>query len=280
MMAHQRGGTAANKRINDFLLTEYRKPKDFRAFTYMSQLLQADAMKMAMEAHRRDMPYCMGSLVWQHNDCWPVASWSSRDYYGRWKAQHYFTVKSFDDILVSPIEKSKGLLEVYAVSDRLKQTSGTLTVRVLKLTGGIVKQVVKKVNVPANTSTPIWTGDMDELLGGLSRTDVVVNVNYKDKGGREYVNNYFLAKQKDMRYPEARIQKEIIPVEGGYEVTLSSDVFARGVFVSIEGDTDNFVSDNYMDLLPGEPVKVRVNTSLASSPFTAKLKVVSFSEMY
>ena len=121
---------------------------------------------------------------------------------------------------------------------------------------------------------------MDDLLGGLSRTDVVVNVNYKDKGGREYVNNYFLAKQKDMRYPEARIQKEIIPVGGGYEVILSSDVFARGVFVSIEGDTDNFVSDNYMDLLPGEPVKVRVNTSLASSPCTANLKVVSFSEMY
>lgn len=280
MMAHQRGGTAANKRINDFLLTEYRKPKDFRAFTYMSQLLQADAMKMAMEAHRWDMPYCMGSLVWQHNDCWPVASWSSRDYYGRWKAQHYFTVKSFDDILVSPIEKSKGLLEVYAVSDRLKQTSGTLTVRVLKLTGGTVKQVVKKVNVPANTSMSIWTGDMDELLGGLSGTDVVVNVNYKDKGGREYTNNYFLAKQKDMHYPEARIQKEIIPVGGGYEVILSSDVFARGVFVSIEGDTDNFVSDNYMDLLPDEPVKVRVNTSLASSPFAANLKVVSFSEMY
>ena len=280
MMAHQRGGTAANKRINNFLLTEYHKPKDFRAFTYMSQLLQADAMKMAMEAHRRDMPYCMGSLVWQHNDCWPVASWSSRDYYGRWKAQHYFTVKSFDDILISPIEKSKGVLEVYAVSDRLKQTSGTLTVRVLKLTGGTVKQVVKKVNVPANTSTAIWTGDMDELLGGLSRTDVVVNVNYKDKGGREYTNNYFLAKQKDMRYPKARIQKEIIPVEGGYEVILSSDVFARGVFVSIEGDTDNFVSDNYMDLLPGEPVKVRVNTSLVSSPFAANLKVVSFSEMY
>ena len=83
-----------------------------------------------------------------------------------------------------------------------------------------------------------------------------------------------------MRYPEARIKKEIIPVEGGYEVILSSDVFARGVFVSIEGDTDNFVSDNYMDLLPGEAVKVRVNTSLASSPFAANLKVVSFSEMY
>ena len=58
-MSHQRGGTAANKRINDFLLSEYRQPKDFRSFTYMSQLLQADAMKMAMEAHRRICP-----IVW------------------------------------------------------------------------------------------------------------------------------------------------------------------------------------------------------------------------
>lgn len=165
-MSHQRGGTAANKRINDFLLSEYRQPKDFRSFTYMSQLLQADAMKMAMEAHRRDMPYCMGSLVWQHNDCWPVASWSSRDYYGRWKAQHYFTVKSFADLLVSPIEKDN-TLQIYMVSDRLKSTSGKLTVCVLRLDGnGVVKEFKKQITVPANTSTVIWKEAVDGLLNG------------------------------------------------------------------------------------------------------------------
>ena len=78
----------------------------------MNQVLQGDAIKTAIEAHRRDRPYCMGTLFWQHNDCWPVASWASRDYYGHWKAQHYFARKAFDDLLVSPIADEAGLLQV------------------------------------------------------------------------------------------------------------------------------------------------------------------------
>lgn len=278
MMSHQRGGIKANQRINDFLLSDYRQPKDFRSFTYMSQLLQADAMKMAMEAHRRDMPYCMGSLVWQHNDCWPVASWSSRDFYGRWKAQHYFTVKSFDDLLVSPIVEGD-ILKVYAVSDRLKKTSGTLMVRIIRLDGtGVVREITGKVPVPANTSTVVWNEKVEALLKGTSREDVVVHVAYQDKGGREYTNNYFLAKQKDMHYKDALIHRDIAVVEGGYEVTLACDVFARGVFLSIEDDTDNFVSDNYVDLLPDKPVKVKVVTGLPLSQFAERLRIVSFSD--
>lgn len=90
MMAHQRGGDFANMRIRQYLEDEYWPARDFRTFLYMSHVLQGDAIKTAIEAHRRDKPYCWGSLFWQHNDCWPVASWASRDWYGRWKAQHYF----------------------------------------------------------------------------------------------------------------------------------------------------------------------------------------------
>lgn len=278
MMAHQRGGNKANQRINDFLLSDYRQPKDFRSFTYMSQLLQADAMKMAMEAHRRDMPYCMGSLVWQHNDCWPVASWSSRDFYGRWKAQHYFTVKSFDDLLVSPIVE-EGLLKIYAVSDRLKSTSGTLAVSVIKLDGtGTVKEMVENIKVSGNTATIVWQKEVETLLGEVPEEEVVVHVSYRDKAGREYANNCFLAKQKDMRYAKARIMKEITAVEGGYEVALVSEVFARGAFLSLEGDIDNFISDNYMDLLPGKVLTVKVITRLPASQFAEKLQVMSFSD--
>ena len=88
MMAHQRGGDFANMRIRQYLEDEYWPARDFRTFLYMSHVLQGDAIKTAIEAHRRDKPYCWGSLFWQHNDCWPVASWASRDWYGRWKAQH------------------------------------------------------------------------------------------------------------------------------------------------------------------------------------------------
>lgn len=71
MMAHQRGGQVANSRIEKITADEYRKPKDFPSTLYMSILLQGDAIKTAIEAHRRMMPYNMGSLFWQHNDCWP-----------------------------------------------------------------------------------------------------------------------------------------------------------------------------------------------------------------
>jgi beta-mannosidase len=125
MMAHQRGGSKANALIEWYLLNEYRKPKDFPNFLYMGQLLQGDAIKTAIEAHRRDMPYCMGSLFWQHNDCWPVASWSSRDFYGRWKAQHYFAKKAYDNILVSPLANDH-TLQVYIVSDYTRTMKGTL----------------------------------------------------------------------------------------------------------------------------------------------------------
>ena len=279
MMAHQRGGINANTRINDFLLAEYHKPKDFPSFVYMSQLLQADAMKMAMEAHRRDMPYCMGSLVWQHNDCWPVASWSSRDYYGRWKAQHYFTVKSFSDILISPIEE-EGKLKVFAVSDRLKKAIGRLTVDVIDLRKGVVTSRCVRADVAANTSKVIWIGDIRELLGNLEREDVVLRFTWQDNQGQAYTNSCFLAKQKEMNYPKVHIATTIIPVKDGYEITLKSDAFARAVFLSIIGDTDNFISDNYIDLFPNESVTVSVQTQLSMQDVRDKLNVISFVDTY
>jgi len=122
IMSHQRAGDQANKLIETYLLNEYGTPKDFQSFLSMNHILQGDAIKTAIEAHRRDMGYCMGTLFWQINDCWPVASWSSRDYYGRWKAQHYFVREAYRDILVSPIEKNDSL-SVYIVSDRLKNAN-------------------------------------------------------------------------------------------------------------------------------------------------------------
>ncbi len=92
MKAHQRSGTG-NELIKNYMDMYYREPKDFESLLYVGQVLQAEGVKMAVEAHRRKMPCCMGSLYWQLNDCWPVSSWSSIDYFGRWKAVHYFAKK-------------------------------------------------------------------------------------------------------------------------------------------------------------------------------------------
>ncbi|NDV57638.1 glycoside hydrolase family 2 protein [Bacteroides sp. 519] len=277
MMAHQRGGDHANKLIESYLLNEYQKPLNFESFLYMNQVLQGDAIKTAMEAHRRDMPYCMGTLFWQHNDCWPVASWSSRDYYGRWKAQHYFARDAFRDMLVSPIAEDN-MLNVYAVSDRLKASGGTLEIKILKQDGEIVNSYRKLVKIPANTSTKVWSIETEKALNGVPQGDVIVNA-VLTVGKDIYKNNYFLVKQKEMNYPKATITRSVHPVDGGYEVTLTSDKFARAVFMSING-IDNFFADNYFDILPGETVTKLVTTDLTQGEFEKQLRVTSLRDNY
>ena len=275
MMSHQRGGTHANGLIEWYLLNEYRKPADFPNELYMGQLLQGDAIKVAMEAHRRDMPYCMGSLVWQHNDCWPVASWSSRDYFGRWKAQHYFTKKSYADILVSPI-KEDDELKVYVISDRLTATRGTLEVRVMDLYGNVVYEYKKRITVSANTSKVQFTTDLEKALKGKAANEVVVNARFTEqRTDLVYDNNYYLARFKEISFPTADISFESVAIEDGIEVTLRSNVVTRGLFLSLEG-IDNFFSDNYFDLLPGEPVTIFVRTSLNKAAFDAQLKMENY----
>lgn len=274
MMAHQRGGSHANGLIEWYLLNEYQKPEDFPTFLYMGLLLQGDAIKTAIEAHRRDMPYCMGTLFWQHNDCWPVASWSSRDYYGRWKAQHYFAKKAFNDILVSPIAENDTLI-VYVVSDRLKSIKGKLDIRVMDLKGKILFEQVKNITLPANTSKIQFSEPVTNVLNGRKANEVVVNARFYENGDGEVVsNNYFFTRFKDVDFPKADIQVTAVPSGDGFDVTILSDVFARGVFLSIDG-IDNFFSDNYFDLLPEEPVTIHVTTSLDKKEFDKQLKIQS-----
>ena len=271
MMSHQRGGDHANGLIETYLLNEYKKPRDFRAFLYMNHVLQGDAIKTAIESHRRQMPYNMGTLFWQHNDCWPVASWASRDYYGRWKAQHYYTRKVYDDILISPVVEGDDL-KVYAVSDRLENTSGRLQLQVCQFDGTVVHHWGKSVGISGNDSRVCFSAPLAKLLEGADRGTVYVRVDYTDKSGRVYHNNYCLGKQKDMDYPKVDLQTEVRSIEGGYEVMVSADKFARAVCLSV-ADNESVYSDNYFDVQPKSSVQVQVRTRLSAEAFNASLRL-------
>ena len=142
-----------------------------------------DIYSDVMMAHQRggQMPYNMGSLFWQHNDCWPVASWSNRDYYGRWKAQNYFTKKAFRDILVSPIAED-GTLNVWVISDRLKAVKGKLDIRVMDLKGTVLFSKNSNVTLPANTSKIQFSAPVESLLAGKNLNEVVVNARFIENG--------------------------------------------------------------------------------------------------
>lgn len=271
MMSHQRGGDHANGLIETYLLNEYKKPRDFRAFLYMNHVLQGDAIKTVIESHRRQMPYNMGTLFWQHNDCWPVASWASRDYYGRWKAQHYYVRKAYDDILISPVVEGDDL-KVYAVSDRLENTSGRLQLQVCQFDGTVVHHWGKSVGISGNDSRVCFSAPLAKLLEGANRGTVYVRVDYTDKSGRVYHNNYCLGKQKDMDYPKVDLQTEVRSIEGGYEVTVSADKFARAVCLSV-ADNESVYSDNYFDVQPKSSVQVQVRTRLSAEAFNGSLRL-------
>ncbi|CAH2756491.1 Exo-beta-D-glucosaminidase [Bacteroides uniformis] len=271
MMSHQRGGDHANGLIETYLLNEYKKPRDFRAFLYMNHVLQGDAIKTAIESHRRQMPYNMGTLFWQHNDCWPVASWASRDYYGRWKAQHYYVRKAYDDILISSVVEGDDLI-VYAVSDRLENTSGRLQLQVCQFDGTVVHHWGKSVGISGNDSRVCFSAPLAKLLEGADRGTVYVRVDYTDKSGRVYHNNYYLGKQKDMDYPKVDLQTEVRSIEGGYEVTVSADKFARAVCLSV-ADNESVYSDNYFDVQPKSSVQVQVRTRLSAEAFNGSLRL-------
>lgn len=335
MMAHQNAGTYANHRIEEYMSRDYRvpTPKDaspeareqaFKDFLYVGQVLQADAVKMGMEAFRRDRPNCMGSIVWQLNDCWPVASWSSRDYYGRWKALHYVTRKAYDDILVSPRVKdgsvcgnaiatpteqvaalpgqedtgvkhfadvvlSNKVLELKLVNDRRTPASGTLKLQAMTLDGRVVFEQQQKVRIPKNDAIDIKTWRVQDILGGEPASNVIFYITF-ETGDRTYFNIAYPERQKDMAYTPAHITTSIQPAQvedntrpghtaAGYAVTLTTDRFARAVFLKLRG-IDHFFSDNYFDLLPGQSRTIHVRTSKPLAQFKQELEITSLADTY
>jgi beta-mannosidase len=278
MMAHQRGGDHANSLINTYLLSEYQKPKDFESFLYMNQVLQGDAIKTAIESHRRQMPYCMGTLYWQIDDCWPVASWSSIDYYGRWKAQQFYCKKAYRDILISPLLNGSKL-NISIVSDRIEVCKGTLDVQFINMQGKVIDKSQVAVAIEPNNSKIYLSLDIDKLLRGTPRNEVVIVAQLKGIKDSDYCNHYFLVKQKDMNYPKASITHILSPIEGGYRLTLKADNFARAAYIST-GDAKATFSDNFMDIIPGKTVTVDIKTQLSKEKLLKGLKIISLKDAY
>ncbi len=273
MMAHQRAGSYANNLIREYMADEFRVPDNFEDFLYVGMILQGDAIKTAMEAHRRDMPYCMGTLVWQHNDCWPVASWAGRDYYGRWKAQQYFARKAYRDILVSPLVKGD-TLNVNIISDRRTAVRGTLALKAMTLDGKVIWQKNIKTTARPLESRKIFASDIRPILGDYTRGQVIFTTEFTTGDAEPYTNIAYACRQKYMDYAKPRFSVKVEPADDGFDVTVGTDVFARGVFLSIDG-IENFFSDNYFDILPGCERKIRVNTSISRDEFVKQLKINS-----
>ncbi len=277
MKAHQRS-SIGNGTIKNYMQRDYRVPADFQQFLYVGQVLQAEGIKVAMEAHRARMPYCMGSLFWQINDCWPVASWSSIDYFGRWKAQQYFARKAYAPVLVSPVLDGD-TVTVTVVNDLMSAQSSNLILRVIDFHGRTITETATPLTVEANSSTVVVTKSVDDLLAGAAPETALLHV-YASSGGVDSGNILYFAPVKALNLPPPAIVKKAVASKGGITLALTSASLVKNLYLAVDGHDGSF-SDNYFDILPGDTVTVtfRPAKPLSARAFAAGLRMTHMAEI-
>ena len=255
MKSHQRS-SIGNKTIEDYMLRYYNKPKSFKGYLYVSQILQAYGVSMGMEAHRRNKGYSMGSLYWQLNDCWPVASWSSIDYFGKWKALHYSTKKAFQPVLIS-FFKSDSEIELHIISDLLESKEVNLNLKVLSFSGEVLYETNKNYSLQQNSTTKVESLSIDWLNNNFDPNSSLLVASLFSKEKEISNNIYYLTKFKDIILTKPLIEYEINELINTFEVSLTSKNLVKNVFVDI-ASSQNF-SDNYFDMIPGKEYKISIN---------------------
>ena len=240
---HPRG----NELIIKYMEPYYNVPENFSDFIYVNQLLQAEGISTGIEAHRRAMPYCMGSLYWQLNDCWPVISWSSIDYEGRWKALQYFAKKSFEPIILS-LERNDNLLNIYIVNDKHEWVVGYLNMQMFKLNGRKILEVQEYCKIKPDSKEILKSIDITKY-NFKDLNNLFLNIRFD---GNEHVSqkNFYFVKPKDLSLFKPEIKITIEKEDNHFVLVLLSDVLAKNVFVDCHAEGK--YSDNYFDLIPGE----------------------------
>lgn len=236
--AHQKHNTGYQT-IQTYMERDYQISNKFEDYLYVSQLLQAEGMKTAIEAHRRAKPYCMGTLFWQLNDCWPVTSWSSVDYFGNWKAFHYQTKRSFENILIS-VNEEENQYKVYVVNDNLTSEKGNLELQLIDFNGNTIWNKNSEIQIDANISKVYFEIDKKEFEK-FNLNKAVLHLKFKDKQ-----SNYFFVKPKELQLEKPSLEIKIV---GETLIEITSNTLAKNVYLKAE---DIFFIDNYFDLLPNE----------------------------
>jgi beta-mannosidase len=228
--------------IREYMERDFPVPEKAEDYVYMSQLLQAYGITKGIEAQRRAKPYNMGTLYWQLNDCWPVVSWSSIDFFGKWKALHYKAKHSFEDVLVSS-KLENNILRTYVINDDFESHSGELSVKILDFEGNPLYQFSKSIILESNASQLQHQVNLEAFKLDASKVVVVSNFNNSQ-------SLYYLVKPKALKLKQGDIEQKITKTDIGFSIELSSKTLQKDVF--LYSDEKGHFLDNYFDLLPNE----------------------------
>jgi beta-mannosidase len=271
LMENHQKNRAGNQIILDYVSRRYRFPKSQAALIYLSQLNQAHCMQVGVEHYRRNMPHCMGALYWQLNDCWPVASWSSIEFTGRWKALHHLARRFFAPALVSahvPGDEETTIgnyrsttvdeVHLYTVYDAPEAARGELRWELCHLDDRVVARGRKTVALRPGESIRQQTVRFGRLMAQHGRDNLHLRIALVIRGRRVSEETVFLSPPRFLSLQRARTRvayRKISATE--FDVTFRTSAFQHRFAFDFAG-LAHTSSDNYFELYPDHAKTVRV----------------------
>lgn len=282
MESHQKNA-GANGKILYYLSENFKNPKDFESMLYVSQLLQAEAIRYGVEHWRRNRGRCMGSIYWQFNDCWPVASWSSIDSYQRWKALHYFAKRFYNPVLISAEEN--GLkVDLHLSNESTEKIRGNIEWKLIRKDGSMLLGGTMCREMEPLSSGMVASLDFESELKDMSSRRETVLIYRFESESIESGSSLLFVPNKYFNYDIAEIKAKCVLKDGNFEIYLQTDTYA-GYVELMPIECDCVFSDNYFSLVPGEVKTVFMNTvenniSITPDEFISQLKITSISKTY
>lgn len=259
--------------ILDNVCKNYKVPKDFGSFVYLSQLVQADALKAAIESFRRNMTRCSGLLYSQINDCQPAISYSTIDFYGRWKLAHYVIKNAYAHILVIPVRENN-FVNIYAASDALRDMDAILLAKVIDFNGKVLYAKQIPVDLKANSSNILLSVKESEVLKNADKSKCCLVVQLNQPNLTLSQNILYFTLPKDLTLPEGQLTIDVNETGKGFNLILKSDQLMKNVYLETISK-DSYFSDNNVDLLPEKRLKINVQYNGTKNEFLKDLKIRS-----
>jgi beta-mannosidase len=245
MEHHQRSGAGNGLMIHQMSET-FRMPKDFSALVYLSMVLQAEGIRYGVEHWRRNRSRVSGTLIWQLNDCWPVASWASLDYYGRWKALHYAAKRFYEPVMMS-IEDVGTSMSVHVTSDLVDEWTGQVQWTLETLDGQMLDSGAQEVTAVPLANTPLFIRDFAGQVQDTNRRALIFTCQLLKDGQLRTCSIATFAASKHLELVDPGLLAAASAADGQLSIQLSTASLARFVELALEG-TDVVFSDNYFDL--------------------------------
>src|SRR5574341_280323 len=245
MEMHQKNASGNSLMVGQMLDT-FRLPKDFVSLVYLSMALQAEGIRYGVEHWRRHPDRVAGILYWQLNDCWPVASWSSLDYFGRWKALHYAARRFYAPLMLS-LEDDRPRQSLFISSDLREGWHGLVRWSLATLDGKLLVSGEKTAQVEPLGVTAVENLDFSEFLNGDTRRELVFVAELWQGEKHLAQQTSFFVSTKHLLLADPQINSNLTLKEGMLAIELSARSLARLVECSLNG-ADVIFSDNYFDL--------------------------------